>query len=103
MIGPYMASRSSLPEELECSRFGGYMNFKTISREILVVMYSNSGGLSGMGKRKMSLSLFAALSSSAPWNPFLIMSVPKRALRLSGSSDLATSGFLSPRRAFHLI
>jgi hypothetical protein len=101
-MGPYMARRSNLPDELECSRFGGKRNLRIMSKGILVVMYSNSGGLSGIGNKKISLSLLAALSSSEPWNPFLIKSVPKMALRLSAFSVLASSGFLSPRSAFHL-
>jgi hypothetical protein len=65
-IGPYIANRSSLPVEFECSRFGGNIKFKIISSVTLVLIYSKSGGFSGIGKRKMSLSLLAALASSDP-------------------------------------
>jgi hypothetical protein len=72
MIGPYIARRSSRPVEFACSKFGGYKNFKIIDIVTLVVLYSKSGGRSGIGNKKMSRSLLAALSSSLAWNAFLI-------------------------------
>ena len=52
------------------------MNFNILSMVTLVRMYSKAGGFSGIGSRKISLSLFAALASSDPQKAFLIADLP---------------------------
>ena len=81
-VGPQREKRSRRPVEFECSRFGGNMNFKILSMETLVLMYQNTGGFSGIGSKNTSLSLLAALASSLPQNPFLIVSLPYSPLNL---------------------
>ena len=52
------------------------MNFRMLSMLTLVLIYSKLGGFSGIGNRKMSLSLFAAFASSEPQNAFFIADLP---------------------------
>jgi len=55
-----------------------------MSMEILVLTYSKGGGLSGILNKNTSLSLFAAVASSDPWNPLRITSLPYLPLRVLG-------------------
>jgi len=105
-MGPYRANRSSRPVEFECSKLGGNIKLRIISIVTFVLMYSKSGGFSGIGNRKISRSLFAALASSDPWKPFLIKSTPYSPRKVSYVSSnfwaLASSGSLLPIMRFHL-
>ena len=59
------------------------MNLRMLSMVTLVLTYSNAGGLSGIGSKKISLSLFAALASFDPQKAFLTMSLPNTPLNLA--------------------
>ena len=67
------------------------MNFRIFSTVTFVLTYAKAGGFSGIGSKKMSLSLLAALASSDPQKAFFIMSFPKTPLNLGSASPVSNS------------